>query len=46
VVEDMRAKGYQTTLLVISGQNLLQAMRDGQDPGAGSPPVGTVSPQK
>ena len=44
-VNNMRVKGYNNLLLVMSGNNLLQAITGGSDPGAGSP-TGTPTPVK
>jgi hypothetical protein len=45
VTEDLRTKGFKTVVMVTSAHNLLQVMRNGQDPGAGSP-GGTPTAQK
>ncbi len=44
-VNSIRVKGYNNLLLVISGNNLLQAITGGSDPGAGSP-TGTPTAAK
>lgn len=45
LMKELRAQNLQSTLLVVSGENLLKAMRNGQDPGAG-PPAVTPTPEK
>lgn len=45
VTEDLRTMGFKTVVMITSAHNLLQVMRDGQDPGTGSPTV-TPPPTK